>query len=46
MSARLEADINTDANTMEGKIDITSGDCDGTTYSITTTQTGSADVTW
>ena len=46
VTAGLTANINTDANTMEGTLVIRSGDCDGTTYNITTTQTGSADVTW
>jgi hypothetical protein len=34
------------AKTMEGTLQITSGDCNGTIYNITTTQTGSADVEW
>ena len=46
VSARLIANLDTAANTMEGTFEITSGDCIGTTYNITTTQTGSADVEW
>jgi hypothetical protein len=46
VNARLTATIDTNAKTMEGTLNITSGDCSGTTYNIATTQTGSADVEW
>jgi tetratricopeptide (TPR) repeat protein len=46
VSAILTATIDMNAKTMEGTLQITSGDCNGTIYNITTTQTGSADVEW
>ena len=45
-SATLDATLNVEANTMEGTLQITGGSCEGTTYDISTSRTGSANVEW